>query len=370
MHMIRNIGFVFLLILISPACQEVYIPEIDDVEPFMVVEGYISTVAGDNKVELSRSKSYSTGVYNTERVSDARVEIYIQEQGDVIPFTETSRGTYRTTGNYSDFAAETGETYILVVETADGEVYESTPQTVVTSPEIDQLYCEYNEETMLTENENGDAIDVHHEGIDINTGTTGQLATDNYYFYKWTAIEQHREYYTNGPTEVTNYRYRRLSSFYSNIIKTGNADVFANNRLLDETVVFLAKHYFYELYDPPEEYDYYITDFQGMLFRLRQYSLSPGAYEFWRNAEKQLDAEGTLFDPLSPQLNGNFECTSDPSKKVLGIFHASDVAERYAYFYLNPFGKTASMEISGFPEPIFFDSLYTASPEGWIRPPF
>jgi hypothetical protein len=111
------------------------------------------------------------------------------------------------------------------------------------------------------------------------------------------------------------------------------------------------------------------TYFEGLLFNLRQLSLSPDAYAYYRDAEKQLEAEGRLFDPAYVQPSGNIECISDPERKVIGVFSASDVNECFVYMYVNYNGRTYTNRIDSFPE-LWLDTCSYGMPDSWIKPPF
>ena len=62
-------------------------------------------------------------------------------------------------------------------------------------------------------------------------------------------------------------------------------------------------------------------------YRFKQYTINEDTYNFYEEANSQLAASGKLFDPITTQLYGNMECTSDPSRIVLGLFEVSSVTQ-------------------------------------------
>lgn len=111
------------------------------------------------------------------------------------------------------------------------------------------------------------------------------------------------------------------------------------------------------------------TRFEGVIFRLKQYSISPDVYNYYSSVEDQLLAEGRMFDPASPQVVGNISCITDSTKHVIGVFSASDVALRENYFHVNSRGNTYSKRLDSLPE-LWMDTCSWGRPESWIIPPF
>jgi hypothetical protein len=352
------------VILIS--CQEVFVPDVEDVEPFLIVEGSISTIPGPHTVLISFSSRFQHNLI-FKPVNSATV--YVEDDLDQRTyFYRIANGVYRT-DTADSFAANIGQSYILTIETDDGNIFKSNPQTVVACPEITSLYCNHGVEKILTENAYGEAIEIPFDGIRIYTGTDGILPYNNFYFYKYSAYEQHKTGIEVGMNTIYLYGHRRLSGKYSNYLLVGNADEFGDFALRYKKILFIAKDDMIN-YDPPipESIEIVTTRFEGLIFKLQQYSLSPDAYEFWHDAETQLEAKGRLFDPVSPQLHGNIHCVSDTTQKIVGIFSASAVTEKLAYFYINYRNRTITRDVESMPE-LFLDTLHMGIPDDWISPP-
>jgi hypothetical protein len=166
------------------------------------------------------------------------------------------------------------------------------------------------------------------------------------------------------------YGHRRLSGKYARQLLIGNADDYGNNALRDKKLIFIAKDDLYTYVPPlPDTIEILSTQFEGLLFRLRQYSLSPDAFDFWHDAENQLEAKGRLFDPVAPQLHGNMYCVNDSLQKVVGIFSASDVKEQVSYFYIDRRNHIYTKELESMPN-LILDTLMWGRPEDWVDIPF
>lgn len=360
----------FLIIVIVAialvSCQEVFVPDVEEVEPFLLIEGSISTTPGLHKVLVSLSGKFQ---HNPLIRPVNTATVYVDDDlGNRTYFNKIANGVYQTDTEEA-FAAKISRTYILTVETDDGNIYKSNPQTVVECADISSLYCNYGVESVLNENAYGEAYEVSYDGIRVYTGTDGILPYNNYYFYTYNAYEQHKTCIRIGMNTYYLYGHRRLSGKYANFLLVGNADEFGDFALRYKKILFIAKDDMTN-YDPPipDTIEIISTRFEGLIFILRQYSISPDAFEFWNDAVTQLEAKGRLFDPVSPQLHGNIHCVSDSLQEVVGIFYASDVSEKLSYFYINSKNRTITKDIDSMPE-LFLDTLHWGWPDSWIDPP-
>jgi hypothetical protein len=348
------------------SCQEVFVPDVEEVEPFLIVEGSITTKPGLHTVLISLSSRFQ---HNPLIKPVSTATVFVEDNlGQRTYFYNITNGVYRTdTAEY--FAAKIGQSYILTIETDDGNIYKSNPQTVVECADVSSLYCNYDTETILSENTYGEAYEILYDGIRIFTGTDGILPYNNFYFYNYIAYEQHKTTIQIGINIYYLYGHRRLSGKYSNYMLIGNADEFGDYALRNKRVLFVAKDDMTNYTPPlPDSFEVLETRFEGLIFKLQQYSLSPDAYEFWHDAETQLEAKGRLFDPVSPQLHGNIHCVSDSLQEIVGIFSASDVSEKLAYFYINNRNQTITRDVENMPE-LILDTLKWARPDDWIDPP-
>jgi hypothetical protein len=366
----KNILYTVVILVLTVGCQRVFEPEIEDVEPFLVVEGKITTEWGWQYIYLNNSMGYREHPY-FRGVTGAVV--YVEdEEGNTTYFDDKGNGAYSRYFSLDD-EPEIGKTYTLKIITSDGNEYESTPQTIVPSPKITSMYCRYGHTMVLTEDSYGSPVEKVFDGIDIFHETQGILPSNNMYVYGYRAYEQHRTTVKLGEQDINShnlYRHRCLSSKYANIIHTVDADEFGNFWVRNEELMFVSRLDMTTYYPiVPDTFIILNTFFEGLIFELKQYSVSADAFDYYSEAEAQLAAEGRMFDPASPQLTGNIICTSDSSQTVVGVFSACDVAVWYNYFHVNKRGLTNSRGLTEFPV-IYLDTCSWVKPETWITPPF
>jgi len=363
----QRLLFILSVLIFITGCSEVYEPDIEDVGTFLSIEGSISTQPGENTVLLTYSKSYNERPYFSGQ-SGADVNV-VDDNGNRVHYEDMGGGVYKANVT-ADNAAKIGSTYYLEVITREGVIFQSTPQLVVSSPEIKLLYCRYDHRTILTENTYGDALEQEFPVMALKIETNGILPSDNYYLYHYRAYEEHHSEIRYNFDDYHIYRHRPLSGKYSNIIHTVNADEFGNFEVRNDELMYILTDDL-KNYEPiyPDTFELMSTRFEGLLFKLSQYSLSPDAYTFYRDAEDQLEAEGRLFDPSFAQVTGNIECISDPEVEVKGVFYAADVNDYYAYLYISTRNQTYSLQIDTFPE-LWLDTCSWTRPDDWIKPVF
>ena len=99
----KNILYIIVLMLITLGCQKVFEPEIRDVEPFLVVEGRITTEWGWQYVFLNKSAGYTEYPY-FEGVTDASPFV----KQPLMIYTAHERAMIRARGIDVERLAESG----------------------------------------------------------------------------------------------------------------------------------------------------------------------------------------------------------------------------------------------------------------------
>jgi hypothetical protein len=363
--------FIFLsLLLMISACQDVMDPNIDKMPVSLVVEGKISTRQGGNKISISTTKSFNESFYISWVTG---LEVYvIDNNGLRIDFLETTEnGEYVTDSNPSSLA-KTGNSYTLYIKSKDGTTYQSTPQIVTECSETDLVHLENSVETILTENTYGDILELKNNGSLIYANTSGILPEKNYYLFRsFGYIENRAIVSVPNTSDITIYQHMQIPFKYLSFISTGNADEFSDKSIRKNKLVFVPEDVYlnFEPVIPPKGKILY-RYFDGFIIATEQLSLNEEAYNFWEQLKRQLNASNKIFDPMPTQISGNLRCTSDPEKKIYGIFFATDSKIRYDYLYINKKHKAFSKEIDSIPE-LYLDGIRDEHlPAGWIMPPY
>jgi len=291
--------FVGLIAILQYHCVEPFNPEIKEYENLLVVDGIITDESFSATIKLSRTYPYRSIYPNPE--SNAIVTIYDQK-GHIITLTEVEPGKYQSEEEAFEHSSESS--YQLVIETSEGEVYESDYQTMKNSPPIDSIICEYEGESLNESAFPDQKLKFYINSHDERNSTV---------YYRWEWIET---WEFHAPIGSNNYITKNVC-YDSSISK--NIYISTTQALSNDVVNRFPL--------------YTINNTTGKLGRrysllVRQYALSKELYNFWSNLEKLNENGGTLFDPIPSQVTGNVININNPDEPVLGFFQVCGVSEK------------------------------------------
>ncbi|WP_101444748.1 DUF4249 domain-containing protein [Pontibacter ramchanderi] len=291
------------------SCIDPIVIQTGETEPKLVVSGLITDQSDEslNKVSLSWSEPFdgeSKVVYNRP-VLGASVKI-LDNRGTGFQLIEGERGVYFLP---QYMAGEAGQQYRLYIKLQDGREYESAPELLQPSPQMEQVSYTFKEFTEVVKNGSGELVEQTTDGFEVYATVQDPAGKSNYYRWDATGVF---EYFSRAP-DVIPIPATQCWSFVGRV--TGRA-VTANDRLFNgnihkQTVVVLPA-------DMPTKY----------LVRVRQYALTEQAHEFWRLFEQQQSSVGSIFDPPPAKIRGNLYSLSNPGEEVIGYFGASGISEK------------------------------------------
>ncbi|SFG62668.1 protein of unknown function [Pontibacter chinhatensis] len=298
-----------LLLLGLQACVEPFELETGGEDMLLVVDGLITDQNRPdlNKVTLSWTAPFDSK--NNIAVIHPVVEVR-DAQGQAMRLTEgkrevdTSRGVY--TLEESEFKAVAGKSYSLHVRLADGREYASRPELLTPVPPIQSVNYEFKEFINVVENSDGKLVEKRTAGFEVKVRVQDPEEQGN--FYRWDT-EGVFAFFTKGPGGRTSC-WANVGSINTRVAATD--DRLTNGRLFEHPVAIIPA-------DIPTMYR----------IRIRQYSLTAEAYEFWRLLNEQQSNVGSIFDPPPAQIKGNLYSTTDPEERVFGYFTASALTEDY-----------------------------------------
>ena len=315
----RKVILLLILILyILGACIEEYkIPETLAIsnEAELVIQGRI--LAGEESV-IYISKTMSLGEAKPEApITHAKVTVIGQN------------GYESSTGKFNEqqvaYLIETKELsnntqYAVKVE-LDGEIYQSEFQPIYDTPEIEEI----------TYKEREDGISIHVSTSNTDDGARG---------YMW-SYEEDWEFHTdinmvalNGGILLYNEEIYQLDNGENPYYycwqhrKSGNIFIYSTESLNENKVIG------HELFRIPVDdirisYIYCIS--------IKQWCLSPKAYNYFRTVELHTEDTGGLFSPMPVEISGNVVCISNPDTKVHGYIIASNVKAKRLFIYASDF---------------------------------
>jgi hypothetical protein len=258
------------------------------------------------KVSQSIPFNYGNSSLSFSAYSGATVRVLDQEGEEYVFLESNTPGIYHS----SSLVGQVGDTYILRVIDLEGNVIESSPQTILPNPGFDSLYA------MSTEIES-------LRGSQIVTSTMASFLVDlpvleqnTYLRYDWEMTYEFTP--KRSPSECDFdfelpercYRSENPNN-YENVLRVGR---FGN----EETIV----GYEVALIDPNRRME--------NLFSLlvNQYRISHEIYEYRAALKNNLENNGGLFDPIPARLRGNLYYQDNQDVSILGYFEASSVFSR------------------------------------------
>ena len=315
-------GLLLLTAIILHSCVDAYDAETDAPDPVLVVEGLVSTELKHHLVKLSRTTPFDA-VYRFEPESNASLYVEDSEQ-QIYHFSENTPGHY-----YSNeaFRGVTGHSYTLHIETENGDVFRSEPQTIMPTIGIDTLSTRMVTRQKMLPNNDGELVLTDIPGVEVFAEIENyDESAPKFRFEQVVYVQYITVINPEDPDSPLDFCHLKVDM--QDLI---NITVPATGSLSGNTIV-------HEVAFIPVERKYYPglyiqhTRLNRRALILKQYSLNENAFLFYKQLSGQLEADGNLFDPIAVQLYGNISCLNDPEKLALGFFEASGYrSETFAF---------------------------------------
>jgi hypothetical protein len=306
---LRKYGLIMLAIAWAGSCKHPFEPQIfQHSDHLLVVSGFINAEPGGvTTITLTRSQNIvdTTALPVPELYARIAIE---GEGGEIFGLTEKDNGDYVSQPLNLN---QTGS-YRLKITTNDGKDYLSDLIPVKLTPPIDSItWRQQNDVTKKND------VTVYVNSHDPNNDT-------RYYRWDFTETWQYSSslsgiwglkgnlvIYKNDSSTQTDSCWRTAESKNINI---------TNTLALSEDVVSAFPLTIIANADERISVRYSIL--------VRQYALTPEAYQYRSNLQKNTELNGTIFDPQPLQLVSNMHCTSNPNEPVIGYISASTVQQK------------------------------------------
>ncbi|GAB3957659.1 hypothetical protein GCM10028805_50780 [Spirosoma harenae] len=316
----------------------------------LVVDGTVTNLAEAQVIKLKRAfTDRLTGQFSTNPITKAMVEV-VMDSSQVIPCHETIDGSYQLP---NDFKGQVGHVYQLRFTLTDGTRYESTQQIMLDVPPITQVRAKFNPTSLSAQQLKG-----YRAAHDIFIDTQDPAATHNYYRWEWKLWERQAWCHTcrQGVYAVN----KVLPGVYKDrdYFVTGNElneDCFSPSpgKAGEEAPEVPGGDWLYDYrcrtpcwqiiygYDIQVFDDQYINggllslqrvaqvpfyDSGPGLVDIRQSSLAPDAYRYFKLFQEQTQHSGGLADTPPTALVGNIRQVGQSRVRVVGYFTASAVS--------------------------------------------
>jgi len=313
--------YILLLLLAFSACEEIYRPDIDEVDSLLVIEAMLRADKDVNNIFLYQSRNFNNPDNSYPRVGGATVFL-VDNEGYTLNCPETSSGIYTFFGRL-----DPQRQYQLIVDLG-GDRYASDMQAVPEQPALDSVYGERAYKVSIDGTANSsDAIEREY-GVQLYSDMQQRGSLSHYRFYGRKVIQ----YIDTYDTVIEGMPETRPIYIWNSIYPKGTFNIAGPPQYSTEKNIFKHPLEFFE-----NGYHKYMPDtmsFMGWIYIIDQFGINEGSYNFYKDLNQQLGAEGRIFDPVYIQLEGNIKCQNDPGKVVLGNFEITTYNEaRYFLFY-------------------------------------
>jgi hypothetical protein len=290
--------FKILLIisLLAVSCVSKFIPETNESDEAVVVDGLITNEPGTDTIKLFTSIPLGKKA-RAEPVEGCTV-ILNDDLGNSYELNETKPGIYIT--DQEEFCGAVGRIYTLKILSGINSPkkysYESFPVEMKPVPPIDTLWYE----KVIVEEE--DQYHNAREGCNIYLDTHDPL--DECHYYRWDYTET---WEMRIPYDVPNKQCWVTEKSGNIMIK--NTSFLSENRIAGFPLHSIS----------------YKTDRLNIKYSIQanQYSLNVDEYVYWEKIQNIVEEVGSLYDITPASIPGNMYCVEDPNVKVLGYFSVS-----------------------------------------------
>jgi len=321
-----------LAVILMGSCVDRIVFDVGAPELYpLVVDGFISDEPGPYRISLSKSYDIESKLSTRVPVSVRKIVISDNE-GNSEELTETTTGVYQTAKN--GIRGVAGRAYTLKMTLLDGRVYESIPDTLYPAGTLDSIYYDFRSET-LTDGNVQSGFDIY-----FNSSAGGNPS----YYFMWKFVGTYKvvsypELFTEPVGEARVPRPLPCSAFaviggqFQQVRDctccTCWTSLFNPYPLISDNQ-FVQDGKFLNVkggYVPVNAWTFY----DKVHAEMRQLSLSPRAFRFFKGIVDQKQANGSLFQPQSGRILSNFIQTSGAAVPVNGFFYASAVRKKSIY---------------------------------------
>jgi Domain of unknown function (DUF4249) len=268
------------------------------------VEGAINSGSDSTVITISRTVNVDSVSYKPE------LHAILTVQGDnntSYPLTEMGKGKYGCSGLNLDNARR----YRLSIKTANNAMYLSAFLPVLNSPPIDSVSFDIK-----------GALAVPG----VNVYVTTHDPSGKVLYYRWEFVETWlfhsnypSEFYSNGDTVLErNLLTDNITNCWGN--EASDAILLGSSAKLSQDIIYKMPLTSIVSTSEKVEDEYSIV--------VRQYALTPDAYNFYTSIKKNTESLGSIFDAQPSEINGNIECTTNPMEPVIGYIGVGSTASK------------------------------------------
>ena len=325
-----KISLIFLVIIFTlNAC----LTPIDDFEQtisksFLTIEASLTDQTVSNQVKIYQSSNLLISTFAKPVVFTpiSKAKVYFTDEKGVreeLKESPSLAGTYQAS---PQFVGRVGGTYILNIETVDGQKYQSFPETMKAVPEIENLLTRFEINDIYTKKE------ALRAGFNVYVDFQDPVSKDDFYYWYWKHYEKIDicEVCVGAPydfrlntcrrsTSEKVYNYKCDGNCWSINFST-DLNIFSDALLNGQRIT--GKQILRIPYDGNSPY----------YLQFEQRAITKNAYSYYQSLKNQTQNNGTLFDiPAETKFSFNIKSTTNPSEKILGIFDVYAYRKKILY---------------------------------------
>ncbi|MCY1636301.1 DUF4249 domain-containing protein, partial [Marinifilum sp. D737] len=218
------------------------------------------------------------------------------DDGTSVLLSETAPGKYINTN--PSFKGDVNKSYWIEITTKNGKVFESNPEIMLSPISISKIYGEVDK-VIVDKDEIKNAVKFYFD-LQNPLNDTDFFLWEYQASWEWHTI-------VNIPKSETPaficYPKERSNKVF--IYDASNLEVKSLSHL---QVTSIAED------DVKLNYEYYL--------QIQAYTISKECYKFWSNIKKLSQSNGSLFDVIPSNVEGNIQCCNG-DEQVLGYFQVS-----------------------------------------------
>lgn len=295
--------FLMGLILGISSCVDEINLSLEESNQAIVIEAWIGNNPADTYVKVYRTSPYISGVLNPNYIPVPIKSVVIEQSGgEDILFSQVEWNVFRQS---TSFDPVPGRNYRMVLETEEGEVYESNWEAMPPLVEVEDIVGKaFAKQVMITVGQsqflqNRTFADVQAQIADPGLGELGYL------------IE------TSGITEL--YTSANVDNCacvcYDNV-----PNIFAGMNVTSNQP-FQGRSFGLSLGEIP------LSSLGRFFVRTKVKAVNKSSYDYLKQVDQQQRNSGSIFDPAPFRIRGNIKKRGSDDQQVLGgffLFQESD----------------------------------------------
>ncbi len=322
---------IFLLVVFIYSCTNELGVESFDFERSVVVDALFTDEEKVHEIRLS----YSSPVEQDTLFPLTLAQVWIEDDNQtVLNFDEASAGYYRSE---SVFKGVTGRSYKLVFITESGQRYESDPELLIKSPEIEQIRHELISRPI-------DRSAEFEQGLQFFIDSKDESGDAQFFRYEWNSAkkttvpypEQYKVRIIPDQNPLHTPRYI-LTPHPQDRIPETCFELINSSRIILSNTLGLTES---SALDVPAGFFSvnYLNFMERFTLEISQYAISQEAFNYYRLLKDFNETNGSLFDKQQGAFGGNMRSISDPDEVVLGYFEVGGLSRKRVFYNFDDFG--------------------------------